>query len=65
MASTTTATSLAVTVAHAIAYITRPLIVRYPVATLLKLQLALEMYLTKHYVASWVPSEPSALPGGD
>src|SRR5258706_8800979 len=51
-------TSVSVTVAHAIAYITRPLILCYPAATILKLQVALESSLIAHYTPSWVPSEP-------
>jgi len=51
-------TSLAVTVSHAIAYITRPLLLRSSSETILKLQLALEANLTTYYAPSWVPSEP-------
>ncbi|KAF8480914.1 hypothetical protein DFH94DRAFT_434720 [Russula ochroleuca] len=56
--STTTLSSISVTVSHAIAYITRPLIAFIPEPTILKLQLALEANLTAHYAQSWVPSEP-------
>lgn len=52
------ATSLAVTVSHAVAYIMRPLLLRSSTATLLKLQLALEASLTAYYASSWNPSEP-------
>ncbi|TFY55749.1 hypothetical protein EVG20_g9202, partial [Dentipellis fragilis] len=51
-------TSFTVTIVQAIAYITRPLIVCFPVSTILKLQIALEANLTKHFSPSWVPSEP-------
>jgi len=57
--STTSLSSIAVTVSHAIAYITRPLVAFIPAPTILKLQLALEANLTAHYAHSWVPSEPS------
>ncbi|KAI0050647.1 hypothetical protein FA95DRAFT_1535872, partial [Auriscalpium vulgare] len=56
--STTTPSILAITVAQTIAYITRPLMMRYPAATILKLRLALEANLTAHYAPSWVPTEP-------
>lgn len=56
--STTSLSSISLTVSHAIAYITRPLIAFMPAATILKLQLALESNLTAHYAQSWVPSEP-------
>ncbi|KAN0121535.1 hypothetical protein V8E52_003431 [Russula decolorans] len=56
--STTTLSSISVTVSHAIAYITRPLIVFMSEPTILKLQVALESNLTSHYAQSWVPSQP-------
>lgn len=56
--STTSLSSISVTVSHAIAYITRPLVAFIPAPTILKLQLALEANLTAHYAHSWVPSEP-------
>jgi len=56
--SSTSLSSISVTVSHAIAYITRPLIAFIPAPTILKLQLALEANLTAHYAQSWVPSEP-------
>ncbi|KAI0034946.1 hypothetical protein K488DRAFT_17704, partial [Vararia minispora EC-137] len=52
------ATALNVTVAHAIAYITRPLLLRSSTETILKLQLALEASLTAYYASSWNPAEP-------
>jgi len=56
--SSTSLSSISVTVSHAIAYITRPLIAFIPAPTILKLQLALEANLTAHYAQSWVPSDP-------
>jgi hypothetical protein len=56
--STTTLSSISVTVSHAIAYITRPLVAFMPEPTILKLQVALESNLTAHYAQSWVPSQP-------
>jgi len=58
MAPSTTLSSISVTVSHAIAYITRPLIAFMSEPTILKLQLALEANLTAHYAQSWDPSEP-------
>lgn len=54
----TLSTSLPATLAHAIVYITRPLVNRYPAATLLKLQLSLEANLTAHCARSWAPTDP-------
>jgi hypothetical protein len=56
--STTTLSSISMTVSHAIAYITRPLIAFMSEPTILKLQVALESNLTAHYAQSWVPSQP-------
>ncbi|KAK7694399.1 hypothetical protein QCA50_001585 [Cerrena zonata] len=56
--SVSPAGSLAVTLAHAITYITRTLITRYSATTIIKLQLALEANLTTQFASSWVPSEP-------
>ncbi|CDO70278.1 hypothetical protein BN946_scf184942.g78 [Trametes cinnabarina] len=50
--------SLSVALAHAITYITRPLIARYSAVTIIKLQLALEANLTAQFTPSWLPSEP-------
>ena len=50
--------SITVTLAHAIAYLTRPLIVQYPATTIIKLQLALEANLTAQYSSTWCPEEP-------
>ena len=58
MASSTSLTSITVTVSHAIAYLTRPLVAFMSAPTVMKLQLALEANLTAHYAHSWVPSEP-------
>ncbi|TFY61473.1 hypothetical protein EVJ58_g4493 [Rhodofomes roseus] len=57
-ASTTAFGSLSVTLAQAIAYLTRTLIVRYSATAIIKLQLALEANLTSHFAPSWVPTEP-------
>ncbi|EGO02093.1 hypothetical protein SERLA73DRAFT_159149 [Serpula lacrymans var. lacrymans S7.3] len=51
-------TSLSVTLAHAIAYLTRPLIAAYPATTIIRLQSILEANLTAQFAPSWVPSEP-------
>lgn len=50
--------SLSVTLTHAIAYLTRPLIVSYPAATVIKLQLILEANLTALFASTWAPEEP-------
>ena len=50
--------SIAVTLAHAIAYLTRPLIVHYSATTIIKLQLALEANLTAQYSSTWCPEDP-------
>ena len=54
-------TSLAVTVAHAVTYLTRPLATAaaLPPATLATLQAALEAHLAAAFVASWAPAEPT------
>ncbi|KAG1834498.1 hypothetical protein EV424DRAFT_1468585 [Suillus variegatus] len=54
----TTTSSLPITLAQAIAYLTRPLVLTYPVATIIRLQLALEANLTALFAPSWVPKEP-------
>ncbi|KAF9073830.1 hypothetical protein BDP27DRAFT_268549 [Rhodocollybia butyracea] len=51
-------TSLSVTLAHAISYLTRPLIVQYSATTIIKLQLVLEANLTALYAPTWVSKEP-------
>ncbi|TFK41344.1 hypothetical protein BDQ12DRAFT_679300 [Crucibulum laeve] len=50
--------NLSVTVAHAISFLTRPLIASYPATTLIKLQLVLEANLTALYAPTWVVREP-------
>jgi hypothetical protein len=50
--------SLSVTLTHAIAFLTRPLITSYPAATVIKLQLVLEANLTALFASTWVPEEP-------
>ncbi|KAI5124442.1 hypothetical protein M0805_008326 [Coniferiporia weirii] len=52
-------TSLAVSVAHAVTYLTRPLAAALPADNLTRLQAALEANLAAAYVATWVPSEPA------
>ncbi|KAF5382927.1 hypothetical protein D9757_006305 [Collybiopsis confluens] len=51
-------TSLSVTLAHAVSYLTRPLIAQYSATTIIKLQLVLEANLTALYAPTWVPKEP-------
>jgi hypothetical protein len=51
-------TSVSVAVAHAVAYLTRPLIVSHSATTIIKLQLVLEANLTALFAPSWVPNEP-------
>ncbi|KAJ6574787.1 hypothetical protein B0H19DRAFT_1021396 [Mycena capillaripes] len=50
--------SLSAAVAHAVSFLTRPLLKSYAPATIVKLQLALEANLTAHYAQSWDVSEP-------
>ena len=50
--------SIAATLAQAIAYLTRPLIVQYSATTIIKLQLALEANLTAKYSSNWYPQDP-------
>lgn len=50
--------TLSVTLTHAIAYLTRPLITSYPAATVIKLQLVLEANLTALFASTWLPEEP-------
>ncbi|THG94475.1 hypothetical protein EW145_g8129, partial [Phellinidium pouzarii] len=52
-------TSLAVTVAHAVTYLTRPLATAIPVPALAKLQATLEANLAAAYLATWMPSDPA------
>ena len=52
------ASSVSVAVAHAVAYLTRPLILSHSATTINKLQLVLEANLTALFAPSWVPSEP-------
>ncbi|KIJ68658.1 hypothetical protein HYDPIDRAFT_53788, partial [Hydnomerulius pinastri MD-312] len=53
-----TASSLSVTLAQAIAYLTRPLILSHPAATVIRLQLVLEANLTALFASTWAPEEP-------
>lgn len=52
------ASSVSVAVAHAVAYLTRPLIVSHSATTIIKLQLVLEANLTALFAPSWAPKEP-------
>lgn len=52
------ASTLSTTLTHAIAYLTRPLILSYPAATVIKLQLVLEANLTALFASTWVPEDP-------
>lgn len=53
-----TSTSLSVTLAHAISYLTSCLHRRVAPCKITKLQLVLEANLTAHYAPTWAPSEP-------
>ncbi|KAG1776476.1 hypothetical protein EV702DRAFT_335293 [Suillus placidus] len=54
-----TATSnLSITLAQAIAYLTRPLTVTHPAATINRLQSVLEANLTALFAPTWTPEEP-------
>jgi len=53
-----TSASLNVTIANAIAYLTRPLIRSHSATTIIKLQLILEANLTAFYAPTWVIKEP-------
>ncbi|KAJ7462705.1 hypothetical protein B0H11DRAFT_1735228 [Mycena galericulata] len=50
--------SLSATVAHAVAFLTRPLLKSYAPATIIKLQLVLEANLTALYAQSWAVNDP-------
>jgi hypothetical protein len=54
----TSALSVSVAVAHAVAYLTRPLILSQSATTVIKLQLVLEANLTALFTPTWVPKEP-------
>lgn len=51
-------TSLAVTLAHAVSHLTRPLLNYYGSDTVSKLQTSLEAHLAAVYVSTWNPSAP-------
>lgn len=51
-------TSVSVAVAHAVAYLTRPLTLSHSATTIIKLQLVLEANLTALFAPTWVPEEP-------
>ncbi|KAJ7666437.1 hypothetical protein B0H17DRAFT_883570, partial [Mycena rosella] len=50
--------SLSATVAHAVSFLTRPLLKSYAPATIVKLQLVLEANLTALYAQSWAVNDP-------
>jgi len=50
--------SLSVTVAHAVSFLTRPLAVSYSATTIIKLRMVLEANLTALYAPSWVLDDP-------
>ncbi|KAG1716352.1 hypothetical protein ID866_836 [Astraeus odoratus] len=52
------ASSLPATLAQAIAFLTRPLSLSYPAATVIRLQLVLDANLTALFASSWVPEDP-------
>jgi protein Tob/BTG len=54
----TTSSSLFTTVAHAVSFLTRPLIKSYAPAVIVKLQLVLEANLTALYAQSWTVNDP-------
>ncbi|KAL1737934.1 hypothetical protein HDZ31DRAFT_70604 [Schizophyllum fasciatum] len=51
-------TSIAITVAQAVAFLTRPLNATYPQTTVARLQTVLEASLTAYYAPTWSPSDP-------
>ena len=52
------ATSLAVTLAHAVHYLTQCLVPSLPATTLSRLQTALEANLASSFASTWTPTEP-------
>jgi BTG family len=56
--STSNSKSLDVTLARAISYLTRPLIVSYPEPIITKLQLVLDANLSSFFAATWTPNDP-------
>ncbi|KAG2064185.1 hypothetical protein BDR04DRAFT_1110514 [Suillus decipiens] len=50
--------SLSITLAQAITYLTRPLAVTHPAATIARLQSVLEANLTALFAPTWTPKEP-------
>ncbi|KAJ8489651.1 hypothetical protein ONZ45_g13506 [Pleurotus djamor] len=50
--------TLSIAVAHAVSFLTRPLILAYPATTIIRLQLILEANLIASFSASWVPTQP-------
>ncbi|KAF5377446.1 hypothetical protein D9615_005158 [Tricholomella constricta] len=56
--ATSTSANLSLTVAHAISYLTRPLIASHSATTIINLQFVLEANLTALYAPTWVMKEP-------
>ncbi|KAF4605480.1 hypothetical protein EYR40_004264 [Pleurotus pulmonarius] len=56
--STTTSSSLTIAVAHAVSFLTRPLILAYPATSIIRLQLVLEANLIAAFAPSWIPTQP-------
>jgi hypothetical protein len=54
----TSAFNVSVAVAHAVAYLTRPLTLSQPASTISKLQLVLEANLIALFAPTWCPKEP-------
>ncbi|KAF9499930.1 hypothetical protein BDN71DRAFT_1362845, partial [Pleurotus eryngii] len=53
-----TSSSLTIAVAHAVSFLTRPLILAYPATSIIRLQLVLEANLIAAFAPSWVPAQP-------
>jgi len=51
--------NLSLTVAHAVSFLTRPLIVSYPADVITRLQLSLEANLSALYAPTWLVKDPS------
>ncbi|KAG5648195.1 hypothetical protein DXG03_006150 [Asterophora parasitica] len=58
MANSTSSANLALTVAHATSYLTRPLIASHSATAIIRLHSILEANLTAYYAPSWVLEEP-------
>ncbi|KAG9223068.1 hypothetical protein PLEOSDRAFT_1111358 [Pleurotus ostreatus PC15] len=58
MSSAAASSSLTIAVAHAVSFLTRPLILAYPATSIIRLQLVLEANLIAAFAPSWVPAQP-------